>query len=347
MLYGANGTTGRLFLEVWHKSGTELPPCVLAGRSAHALRSLAEKYNLPYQTFTLDELPHLSLQGAPKIIVNFAGPYAYTARPWLDYCLRKGIAYMDISGEWRVLADMYAQQEAFREAGVPVIPSAGFDTVIGEGAVYAFRQKYPQARALHLGIYARGGYSAGTVRSALVTLPHGYFYWERGALRPVGFSGVERRLANGKVYHFWRATLAELVTLPAWMPDLEALHTWVALPPRYMRWRPFLEKVFAWQPFMEGILGLVDTQRARLAREMDLEAPSCTFVEAPAVPEWLYVASRQPYVLTAWAVLQSLQLFFGEGAAPGVQSAFGRWKEKLWEGIPGLQTLWKEGSSPA
>ncbi|MCX7606179.1 MAG: hypothetical protein N2170_02780 [Bacteroidia bacterium] len=341
LLYGANGTTGRLLLEIWRKGMGDGVPPILAGRNPSALQALGELYGLPYLCFSLEELPRVSLPSEVRLIANFAGPYESTAQPWLQYCSEKGLAYLDICGEWKVLHHIYESASLYLSAQIPLIHGAGYDTVIGEGALYFFRQRYPEALRLHLGVYTRGGFSTGTVRSALVTLPKGYYRWEKGRLHPIPFGSSERPLYTEKKYLFWSATLAELITFPAWNPDLEALSTWVALPKRYIRWVPFLEKVFAWEPFLDGLLRLLDSQRARFARKMDFNTTSCTLVEAEGGSERLYIRTPQPYVVTAWAVLRSVQLFFSGTNEPGPKSAFGRWKEQLWNQLPGLQLSWQ------
>lgn len=341
LLYGANGTSGRLLLDIWQKAWPNLPPPFLAGRDPIALRALSEQYGLPYGVFSLTQLASTALPSELRLIVNFAGPYAHTAAPWLAFCRERGLAYLDICGEWPVLQTHYEAEATYRQTQVPVILGAGYDTVAGEASLYFFRQRYPAARKLHLGIYAQGGFSAGTVQSALQTLPHRYRHWEGGQLRLSPFQSLSRPLPTGQTRTFWKATLAELLTYPAWNIDLQQLTTWVALPRRYMRWLPLLEKVFAWMPFQTKLQELIRSRRPQLAKQMDLSAQCYTFVEADETPERLYVRTPQAYVFTAWAVLQSVQLFLAEGTQPGVQSAFARWRERLWQALPGTALLWQ------
>lgn len=330
LIYGVNGTTGRILLEIWEAHFQHLPKPILAGRNAVALQALGRKYGLPYEAFPLEALANRSLRDI-ELVVNLAGPYRDTARPWVEACLRDTVAYMDICGEWRTFQWMYS----LPSVSVPLITAAGYDTVVGEGALYFLRQTYPTAKHLTLGIFARGGFSAGTVKSALGMLIEGYYVWERGQLVPVSFEEVSWIIKAGKSYNFARATLAELITFPAWNPDIISLSTWVALPKQYLRWRPMLEKVFVWKPFMEGLSYLLDSQRGRLAREMDKEAHSIAVARCEA--GGIQISSPQPYLLTAWSVLSSVELFFREGTAPGVASAFARWRERLWEKLPEMQ----------
>jgi hypothetical protein len=74
---------------------------------------------------------------------------------------------------------------------------------------------------------------------------------------------------------------------------------------------------------------------------MDLSAESYVLVEAEGASERLYVRTPQAYVFTAWTILRTVGLFAEGGAAPGPASAFSRWKERLWDALPGTWTTWQ------
>lgn len=333
LLYGANGTTGRILLRQWAEEGKKrgIPPPILAGRQADVLSALGESYNLSTRVFTLKDPEKQDFSGI-QLVVNFAGPYEDTQEPWLALCLERGLDYLDISGEWRSIGALYEQTDRYAAAGRAVIVAAGFDTVAGEAALWAYQQKYPQARRLRLGIYAEGGFSAGTARSALRMLPHGFWAYEKGQFVPLRNS-LRVPLPNRQVRHFWPATLAELRTFPAWH-EIERLETYVAVPPRYARWTQLLEGITTIAPVARLLDRLIASQRLRLATEMDLSALSFLFVEAEGLPERLWVQTSQAYVFTAKAVLEVVQLYFQQEVQPGVQSAFSRYPQALWKNLP-------------
>ncbi len=333
LLYGANGTTGRILLRQWAEEGKrrDIPPPILAGRQADVLSALGESYNLPTRAFTLTDLQKQDFSGI-QLVVNFAGPYEDTQEPWLALCLEQGLDYLDISGEWHSIGALYEQADRYTAAGRAVIVAAGFDTVAGEAALWAYQQKYPQARRLRLGIYAEGGFSAGTARSAFRMLPHGFWAYEKGQFVPLRNS-LRVPLPDGQVRHFWPATLAELKTFPAWR-EIARLETYVAVPPRYARWTRLLERITAIAPAARLLDRLIASQRLRLATEMDLSALSFLFVEAADLPERFWIQTPQAYVFTAEAVLEVVRLYFRQGAQPGVQSAFSRYPQALWENLP-------------
>lgn len=339
LLYGANGTTGRLLLEVWQRHFSELPKPIIAGRNAVAMRALGEKYGLEWAAFPVESIPERSLKGI-HLVVNLAGPYQETARSWVEACMRAGVAYMDICGEWRTFQWMYG----LPSVAVPLITAAGYDTVVGEGALYFLRKAFPSSKRLKLGVYARGGFSAGTVKSALAMLTQGYHIWEKGALVAVPFQTERWQVTQNKAYEFAIATLAELVTFPAWNPEIESLSAWVALPRRYLRWRALLERVFVWKPFLTSMQRLLDSQRGHLAQKMDKTASSLVIAQSEYGS--VQVRSPQPYILTAWAVLASIRLFLRDKAENGVASAFARWRERLWEALPDIEVSYAEGRMP-
>jgi hypothetical protein len=140
-------------------------------------------------------------------------------------------------------------------------------------------------------------------------------------------------LPDGRVRHFWPATLAELKTFPAWQ-EIERLETYVAIPPRYARWTRLLEGIAAIAPAARLLDRLIASQRLRLATEMDLSAPSFLFVEAEDTPERLWLQTPQAYAFTAEAVLEVVRLYFQQGAQPGVRSAFSQYPQALWKSLP-------------
>jgi short subunit dehydrogenase-like uncharacterized protein len=330
LLYGANGTTGRILLRFLAEEGQrgDIPPLVIAGRREEAIAALAKDYGLPYRAFDLAKVQSQDFSGL-RLVVNFAGPYEDTQGPWLEACAAHGLDYMDISGEWRSIGELYGRAAQYEALGRAVIVAAGFDTVAGEAALWMYLRKYPTAKRLRLGIYADGGFSAGTARSAFRMLPHGSWAYEGGRFLPLRKPRVVP-LPDGRERLFWPATLAELKTFPAWQP-IERLETYVAVPPRYGRWTPFLERVTAIAPVARLLDRILVSQRLRLATEMDLSAPSFLFVEADNGEERLWMKTEQAYLFTARAVLETVRLYFQKGAQPGVASAFSRYPEALWE----------------
>jgi short subunit dehydrogenase-like uncharacterized protein len=127
MLYGAAGYTGTLIAQHAHERGHRP---VLAGRSPSALAALAEQLGLQHRAVALDDPAALSaaLAGV-DLVLNAAGPFLHTAAPLAEACLRAGVHYLDIGNELQMFRTLYGLDQRARQAGVTIMPGAGFGVV--------------------------------------------------------------------------------------------------------------------------------------------------------------------------------------------------------------------------
>ncbi len=127
LIYGSYGYTGQLIVELATKEG--MRP-ILAGRDEKKLREQAEKYNLEYRAFSLDETDKLdSALLEVEAVLHCAGPFVLTFRQMAEACIRTKRHYVDISGEiegFEVLAKM---DDDAKQAGIMLLPGGGFDVV--------------------------------------------------------------------------------------------------------------------------------------------------------------------------------------------------------------------------
>ena len=86
MLYGANGYTGELITRL--AAERNLKP-ILAGRNEAEIKKLAEKYDMPYRIFSLEESEKLdkALQET-EFVLHCAGPFSLTSDQMVEACLR-------------------------------------------------------------------------------------------------------------------------------------------------------------------------------------------------------------------------------------------------------------------
>jgi short subunit dehydrogenase-like uncharacterized protein len=166
LLYGSYGYTGQLIVERALKEG--LRP-ILAGRSEKKLRAQAEQYHLDCRAFSLHDSTKLdSALLEVDAVLHCAGPFIHTFRQMAEACLRTKRHYVDISGEipgFEALASMDAQA---KEAGIMLLPGAGFDVVPSDCLAAHLKQRLPSAR--HFRLFLRGvgaGVSRGTAKSAV------------------------------------------------------------------------------------------------------------------------------------------------------------------------------------
>jgi short subunit dehydrogenase-like uncharacterized protein len=166
LVYGSYGYTGQLIVDLAVKDG--LRP-ILAGRDEKQLRAQAQKSDLDYRAFSLEETGKLeSALLETDAVLHCAGPFVHTYRPMAEACLRTKRHYVDISGEipgFEALAAMDAQAA---QAGIMLLPGGGFDVVPSDCLAAHVKERLPSAT--HFRLFIRGvgaGVSRGTAKSAI------------------------------------------------------------------------------------------------------------------------------------------------------------------------------------
>lgn len=162
LLYGANGYTGKLILEVALREG--LRP-VLAGRRAEAVEPIAKVHGLQSLCFGLEDPGTVARLLEPfSALLLAAGPFSRTSAPALEACLHARTAYLDITGEVAVFEAAFARDADAKTAGIPVLPGTGFDVVPSDCLARALSEALPGAETLTL---AFRGFkpSAGTMKT--------------------------------------------------------------------------------------------------------------------------------------------------------------------------------------
>jgi len=152
MIYGATGYTGRLVAAEAVEAGVR---AVLAGRDAGKLGALADSLSAPLnaasrstpletRAFGLDEPAGIAAAlGDIDVVLHCAGPFSRTALPMFEACLRTGTHYVDITGEISVCEALAARDAEAREAGIMVLPAAGFDVVPSDCLIADLAARHP------------------------------------------------------------------------------------------------------------------------------------------------------------------------------------------------------------
>jgi len=166
LIYGSYGYTGQLIVDHALKEG--LHP-ILAGRNEKKLRAQAEKYNLDYRLFSLNEAERLdSALLEVDAVLHCAGPFVHTFRQMAEACLRTKRHYVDISGEIPGFEALAGMDDQAKGAGIMLLPGGGFDVVPSDCLAAHLKRRLPSAT--HFRLYLRGvgaGVSRGTARSAI------------------------------------------------------------------------------------------------------------------------------------------------------------------------------------
>ncbi len=165
VVYGAYGYTGELVARRAVERG--LAP-VLAGRDSERLAKLARELGCAWRAFPLTDPESLrrGISGAGAVI-HCAGPFVSTARPMAEACVDERVHYLDITGELPVFEALLALGPAAQNAGVMLLPGAGFDIVPSDCLAAHLVRRLPQARSLVLAIAAFDRPSRGTARTML------------------------------------------------------------------------------------------------------------------------------------------------------------------------------------
>lgn len=191
LLYGANGYTGRLITEL--AAAYNLQP-ILCGRNKAAIEALAAQHNLPHRVVDLQDAEGLkSALEDVAVVLHVAGPFKYTAWPMLEACLQTGTHYIDITGEIEVFEIAKQYDAAAQEAGIMVMPGAGFDVVPTDCLALYLHNQLPDATHLQLAFASlKGGVSHGTALTMLEGLGEGGAARERGRIvkKPLGHKGM-------------------------------------------------------------------------------------------------------------------------------------------------------------
>ncbi|HEU4744738.1 MAG TPA: saccharopine dehydrogenase NADP-binding domain-containing protein [Anaerolineales bacterium] len=166
LIYGSYGYTGQLIVARALKEG--LRP-ILAGRNEKKLRAQAEQYSLDCRAFSLHDMAKLDAALLDvDAVLHCAGPFIHTFRQMAEACLRTKRHYVDISGEIPGFEALASMDDRAKEAGIMLLPGAGFDVVPSDCLAAHLSQRLPSARQFRLFLRGVGaGVSRGTAKSAI------------------------------------------------------------------------------------------------------------------------------------------------------------------------------------
>ena len=174
VVYGAYGYTGELVARVAAQRG--LSP-VLAGRDSEQVVRVARAIGADWRAFPLSdpEAIRRGIRGA-AVVLHCAGPFVHTATPMAEACVDERAHYLDLTGEIPVFRALVALGPAARNAGVMLLPGAGFDVVPTDCLAVHLVRRLPGATTLVLALGGMDRISRGSARTMLEhagTFPRG------------------------------------------------------------------------------------------------------------------------------------------------------------------------------
>jgi short subunit dehydrogenase-like uncharacterized protein len=329
LLYGSYGFVGSLIAREAYGRGVDL---ILAGRDRGKLADQAAELNRPARRFDLSEPSSVaeSLDGV-DCLLNAAGPFSNTAEPLVAGCLLSGTDYVDITGEIPVIERVRKWDELAADAGVTLLPAAGFSAVPMDCLAAHLADRLPEATFLALGAESVRVPSVGTLKTVVEGIETGGAVRRNGRLEYVPAAWRTRRIDFGRGDR-------SAVTMP--MGDVSIAHYTTGVPnvavytvaPRPAPWLLKLHRyaapLLATTPVrwtLKRLAGLVREGPSERARKR-----GSAYVWGEARNQDERVVSRlrtpDPYVVTVDAAVTTAQRVLDGDAGDGFRtpaSAFG------------------------
>jgi len=195
LIYGSYGYTGALIARLAVKKG--LHP-ILAGRDPTRVGLQASSLGLEGRPVSLADSKKLDAAlNDVSTVLHCAGPFADTARPMVDACLRTHTHYLDITGEIEVFEALAGRDAETREAEVMLIPGIGFDVVPSDCLAAHLKACLPSSNHLALAFCGLSQVSRGTSRTAIRNLNQPSVIRAGGKLVPVPPGSKNRQIDFG------------------------------------------------------------------------------------------------------------------------------------------------------
>lgn len=247
LVYGANGYTGELIARFAKDFGIEP---IVAGRTEATVVEVAQRYNLPYHVFSLDDTD--ALVNALKhvaVVIHAAGPFHYTAKQMVEACIAAGTHYIDINGDISVFEFIKRYDAKAKAADVMLLPGSGFDVVPTDCVAYSLKEQMPDATHIEIAFLPRGGggVSHGTATTMASKAGEGGCVRENGSIKrtPLGHKGKWININGKKIF---------AMSIP-W-GDISTAYTSTAIPNiiTYTAMKPSVYRLLKWQGLFNWLL---------------------------------------------------------------------------------------------
>ena len=244
LLYGATGYTGRLIIEEALQKGL---PIIIAGRNQQTVSTLASQYNLPYRVAELSNPGQLdAILQEITVVLHAAGPFAITAEPMIDACMRNKVHYLDITGEISVFEYAHSLNRQAMNAGIMLLPGCGFDVVPTDSMASWLHELLPDATHFELAFVSiGGGVSHGTASSMVNKLGEGGAIRKDGVIihHPLGKFGKWVDI-EGKKFFVMSIPWGDVSTA-FYTTGIPNIIIYTGMPPKVYRLLKF-QKLFNW-----------------------------------------------------------------------------------------------------
>lgn len=131
------------------------------------------------------------------VCLHCAGPFIDTHEDAVEACLATDTHYVDINGETPAFEGVRDRDERASEAGVTLLPGAGFEVVPSDCLAAKLAAYLPDAKRLTLAFPGFDEVSPGTASTGGRLLGEGVQVREDGRLRTVGYGSRTREIDLG------------------------------------------------------------------------------------------------------------------------------------------------------
>jgi short subunit dehydrogenase-like uncharacterized protein len=323
LIYGATGYTGKLMAQQAKSQG--LNP-ILGGRTAKTLQAVADPLGFDYRVADLSDQAMMDrMLDEMTCVLHGAGPFSATSEPMLNACIRKGVHYLDITGEIEVFEACARRDLDAKKRGIMVMPGVGFDVVPSDCLAAYVKECLPDATQLLIGISGLHGVSRGTAKTMVEGLGRGLLVRRQGNIVALGqtlFKEID--FGNGPqncVSMKWGDVATAYYTtgipnITVFFEVIPQLKPFINLS-GFMRWLVALERS---QAFLKWVM---DRQPVGPTDEARQAGSTCIYAEAENEKgDRVRARLRTPegYTLTAMTGIEVAKQVLAGDVTPGYQT---------------------------
>lgn len=294
---------------------------------------MAAALGLPAEPVDLSDATRLrAVVEEVDAVLHCAGPFADTAGPMVAACLDTGTHYLDITGELEVFRALARHDREAKAAGIVVLPGVGFDVVPTDCVAAALHERLPSATTLELAFMSTGGWSAGTLKTAVGQLGQGGLVRREGQLvsvppgwatRTVDFGDHPRTVVSipwGDLVTAAHSTGIPNITTYTYLPRLGR---------RLLRASRHVQPLLGWSPvqaLLRRVVSWLDPGPSPDARRQGRSVVWGSVRSPDGRRQSLRLHGPEAYTLTARAAVAAVERVVDGAATPGYQTpatAFG------------------------
>jgi len=342
LLYGANGYTGQLIAR--YAQQYNLQP-LLAGRNRAALTALADQLSLPYRVIDLNNTKDLeNALNDVKVVIHAAGPFDATAKSMAEACINTNTHYLDINGDINVFEMLKKYDNTAQNAGVMILPGAGFDVVPTDCTALLLKEHLPDATDLKLAFATiGGGISHGTALTMISNLGEGGKRRKAGEIIKVPLGEHGRWIDFGRKKLFAMSIPWGDVSTAHYTTGIPDIETFTGIPINIYRFLK-LQSAFNWllrKDFVRKALKRkIDKRIPGPTDEMRSKAGSLIWGQATnrtGLTKTVTLSAPDGYTLTAHSSLLMVQKILNGHFKAGYQTPASAYGKDFVLEIPGVK----------